>query len=87
MVFAGLHADPAEVPAEPLCLSDPRRPLDDLNFNSLWQYSGLILSWTRIHDFRDLPSDLKMALDPGTALAIVGLALDAVKDLHSYYVL
>ncbi|PMD52657.1 uncharacterized protein K444DRAFT_187412 [Hyaloscypha bicolor E] len=25
-------------------------------------------------------------MDPGTALAIVGLGLDAVKDLHSYYV-
>jgi len=26
-------------------------------------------------------------MDPGTALAIVGLGLDAVKDLHSYYVI
>jgi len=28
-----------------------------------------------------------MVLDPGTALAIVGLALGVVKDLHSYYIL
>jgi hypothetical protein len=26
-------------------------------------------------------------MNPGTALAIVGLGLDAVKDLHSYYVI
>jgi hypothetical protein len=24
-------------------------------------------------------------MDPGTALAIVGLGIDVVKDLHSYY--
>jgi hypothetical protein len=28
-----------------------------------------------------------MVLDPGTALAVVGLAWDAAKDLYSYYVL
>ena len=26
-------------------------------------------------------------MDPGTALAVVGLVLDAVKDIHSYYVI
>jgi hypothetical protein len=54
-----------------------------------------LLSVSRPHLFlnsdmvvpQDLLSSPKMVLDPGTALAIVGLALNAVKDLHSYYVL
>ncbi|KAH6676220.1 hypothetical protein B0J14DRAFT_350655 [Halenospora varia] len=25
-------------------------------------------------------------MDPGTALAVVGIALDTIKDLHAYYV-